>query len=93
MVVLESKAVPHDLTREFFGLVLHLNGEQDSSTLMASIVSRPNCQELTYDGQKWAPTPTFLSGLSWLKAAQKWKSLEDQIMCTEASRNVSPIPL
>ena len=40
MVVLESKAVPRDLTREFFGLVLHLNGEQDSSTLMESIISR-----------------------------------------------------
>ena len=57
---------------------------------MESIISRHNCQELTYDGQKWAPTPTFLSGLSWLKATQKWKSLEDQIMSTEASPNVSP---
>ena len=71
VVVVESKAVPQMTICDFFDLVLHLNGEKDSSKLMKPmIIKRYNYQELTLDGQKWTPSPTFLTGLSWLKATQ-----------------------
>ena len=77
VVVVEGTAAPQESIRDFFGLVLHLNGEQDSSNLMEPTISkRYNYQEMTLDGLKWTPTPTFLSGLSWPKATQKWKNLE-----------------
>ena len=71
VVVVEGTAAPQESIRDFFGLVLHLNGEQDFSNLMESTISkRYNYQEMTLDGLKWTPTPTFLSGLSWPKATQ-----------------------
>ena len=75
VVKLESKAAPQEATFEFFDLVLHLNGEKDSSNLMKPMMlKRYNYQELTLDGQKWSPSPTFLTGLF---VAQSYTVVED----------------
>ena len=87
VVEVESKAAPQETTCDFFDLVLHLNGEKDSSNLMKpTMIKRYNYQELTLDGQKWSPSPTFLTGLSWLKATQLWKTLEKRVTSTEFPR-------
>ena len=87
VVEVESKAAPQEATCDFFDLVLHLNGEKDSSYLMKPMmIKRYNYQELTLDGQKWSPSPTFLTGLSWPKATQLWKTLEKRVTSTEFPR-------